>query len=160
MFYKGEAPLSRSSAQRAARCIAAPRVPLERGLPRDVESLRPTRMHGSAKPMCELQNLLPRAGHTERARRVPDLLWQKADSNAIRYEDQEVRRSSTELTDDGPQEGPYPLNADLVSYLGCGCVCGCVCVCGHRCWYWQWNTLSVKEVMAGPGKNLVQVYRT
>jgi hypothetical protein len=46
---------------------------------------------------------------------MPDL-WQK-DSNVIRYEDQEVRRSSTELTDEGPQaaEGPYPLNADLVS---------------------------------------------
>jgi hypothetical protein len=32
-------------------------------------------------------------------------LWQK-DSNAIRYEDQEVRRSSTELTDEGPQGDP------------------------------------------------------
>jgi hypothetical protein len=34
-------------------------------------------------------------------RRMPDL-GQK-DSNAIRYEDQEVRRSNTELTDEGPQ---------------------------------------------------------
>jgi hypothetical protein len=35
---------------------------------------------------------------------MPDL-WQK-DSNAIRYEDQEVRRSNTELTDEGPQGDP------------------------------------------------------
>jgi hypothetical protein len=35
---------------------------------------------------------------------MPDL-GQK-DPNAIRYEDQEVRRSSTELTDEGPQGGP------------------------------------------------------
>jgi hypothetical protein len=49
-------------------------------------------------------------------RRMPDL-WQK-DSNVIRYEDQEVRRSNTELTDEGPQGGSYPLNADLVSCWG------------------------------------------
>jgi hypothetical protein len=35
---------------------------------------------------------------------MPDL-GQK-DSNAIRYEDQEVRRSNTELTDEGPQGDP------------------------------------------------------
>jgi hypothetical protein len=63
----GTAKLSRSSAQRAALqlCIQ-PGAHLERGLPRDVESLLPTRMHGSAKPMRrELQSLLPRADHTE-----------------------------------------------------------------------------------------------
>jgi hypothetical protein len=37
-------------------------------------------------------------------RRMPDL-GQK-DSNVIRYEDQEVRRSNTELTDEGPQGDP------------------------------------------------------
>jgi hypothetical protein len=37
-------------------------------------------------------------------RRMPDL-WQK-DSNAIQYADKEVRRSSTELTDEGPQGDP------------------------------------------------------
>jgi hypothetical protein len=37
-------------------------------------------------------------------RRLPGL-WQK-DSNAIRYEDQEVRRSNTELTAEGPQADP------------------------------------------------------
>jgi hypothetical protein len=62
MFYYCEAV----SEQRAARCIVATGVLLERGLPRDVESLQaPTRMHGSAKLMRELQNLLPRADHTE-----------------------------------------------------------------------------------------------
>jgi hypothetical protein len=35
---------------------------------------------------------------------MPDL-GQK-DSSAIRYEDQEVRRSNTELTDEGPQGDP------------------------------------------------------
>jgi hypothetical protein len=41
---------------------------LERGLPRDVESLHPRaqwRMHGRAKRMRELKNLLSRADHTE-----------------------------------------------------------------------------------------------
>jgi hypothetical protein len=52
----------------------------------------PTRMYGSAKPMRELQNLLPRADHTR-----------------------EVRRSNAVLTDEGgPQGGgSYPLNASL-----------------------------------------------
>jgi hypothetical protein len=57
--------LSSLGAARRARCVAAPGAPLERGLPRDVESLHPTRMHGSAKPVRELQNLLSRADHTE-----------------------------------------------------------------------------------------------
>jgi hypothetical protein len=35
---------------------------------------------------------------------MPDL-GQK-DSDVIRYEDQEVRRSNTELTDEGPQGDP------------------------------------------------------
>jgi hypothetical protein len=48
--YYYEAP----SEQRAARCIVAPGVQLERGLPRDVESLHPTRMHGSDKPMRDV----------------------------------------------------------------------------------------------------------
>jgi hypothetical protein len=51
---------------------------------------------------------------------MPDL-WQN-DSNATRYEDQEVRRSNTELTDEGSQGDRtlYPLNADLVSCWGGG----------------------------------------
>jgi hypothetical protein len=61
MFYYCEA----LSEQRAARCVVATGAHLARGLPRYVESLHPTRMHGSAKPMRELQNLLPRADHTE-----------------------------------------------------------------------------------------------
>ena len=55
------------SEQHAARCIAATGVLLERGLPRDAESLHPRACMGvpSAKLMRELQNLLPRADHTE-----------------------------------------------------------------------------------------------
>jgi hypothetical protein len=61
LFYYHEA----LSEQRAARCVAAAGAHLERVFPRDVESLHPTRMHGSAKPMRGLQNLLPRVDHTE-----------------------------------------------------------------------------------------------
>jgi hypothetical protein len=63
MFYYCEA----ASEQRAARCIVATGVLLERGLPRDAESLHPRACMGvpSAKLMRELQNLLPRADHTE-----------------------------------------------------------------------------------------------
>jgi hypothetical protein len=50
---------------------------------------------------------------------MPDL-WQK-DSDVIRYEDQEVRRSSTELTDEVPQGDPiYPLPGDLPTWCLAG----------------------------------------
>ena len=63
MFYYGEA----ASEQRAgARCIVATGVLLERGLPRDVESLHPRACMEVPSPCArELQNLLPRADHTE-----------------------------------------------------------------------------------------------
>jgi hypothetical protein len=63
MFYYCEVV----SEQRAARCIAATGALLERGLPRDVESQHPRACMEvpSAKLMRELQNLLPRADHTE-----------------------------------------------------------------------------------------------
>jgi hypothetical protein len=60
MFYYCEAVAE----QRAARCIVAAGALLERGLPRDVESLHP-RACMEVPPMRELQNLLPRADHTE-----------------------------------------------------------------------------------------------
>ena len=49
---------------------------------------------------------------------MPDL-WQE-DPNAIRYEDQEVRRSNTELTDEGPQGDPIQydqLASDQVGHF-------------------------------------------
>jgi hypothetical protein len=89
--------------QRAARCIVATGAALlERGLPRGVESLHPRACMevpsscASCKICCQGQIITQRC--------TPDL-GQK-DSNAIRYEDQEVRRSNTELTDEGPQGGP------------------------------------------------------
>jgi hypothetical protein len=54
------------SEQRAARWAVAKWVHLEREIPRDAESLHQRACsHGSAKPVRELQNLLPRADHTE-----------------------------------------------------------------------------------------------
>jgi hypothetical protein len=61
-FRKRTAELSRSSAQRAALQLQGPSR-AEASVRRVVTA--PTRMHGSAKPMRELQNLLPRADHTE-----------------------------------------------------------------------------------------------
>jgi hypothetical protein len=97
MFYYYGAP----SKQRAARCIAATGVPLGRGLPRDVESLHPHACMEVPSP-CASCKICCQGQITQR--RMPDL-WQK-DSNVIRYEDQEVRRNNTELTDEGPQGGP------------------------------------------------------
>jgi hypothetical protein len=53
------------------------------------------------------------------------------DSNVIRYEDQEVRRSNTVLTDEGPQGGgSYPLNECQLGTLLVGGGAGG----GHRGW--------------------------
>jgi hypothetical protein len=86
MFYYCEA----LSEQRATRCVVATGVHLERGLPRDVESLHPTRMHGSTKPMRELQ-ICCQGQITQR--HMPDL-GQK-DSNVIRYEDKKTCAEAT-----------------------------------------------------------------
>jgi hypothetical protein len=98
LFYYCEAV----SEQRAARCIVAAGVLLERGLPRDVESLHP-RACMEVPSSCASCKICCQGQITQR--RVPPGLWQK-DSNVIRYENQEVRRSSTELTDEGPQGDP------------------------------------------------------
>jgi hypothetical protein len=90
------------SEQHAARCIVATGVHLERGLaPRDVESLHP-RACMEVPSSCASCKICCQGQITQR--RMPDL-GQK-DSNVIRYEDQEVRRSNTELTDEGPQGDP------------------------------------------------------
>ena len=89
------------SEQRAARCVVATGVLLERGLPRDVESLHP-RACMEVPSSCASCKICCQGQITQRC--VPDL-GQK-DSNVIRYEDQEVRRSNTELTDEGPQGDP------------------------------------------------------
>jgi hypothetical protein len=87
-----------ASEQRAARCIAATGALLGRGLPRDVGSLHPRACMEVPSP-CASCKISCQGQITQRC--MPDL-GQK-DSNAIRYEDQEVRRSNTELTDEGPQ---------------------------------------------------------
>jgi hypothetical protein len=51
------------AAHRALHCSY--RSPSRAGAPARRGVTAPTRMHGSAKPMRELQNLLPRADHTE-----------------------------------------------------------------------------------------------
>jgi hypothetical protein len=97
MFYYCEA----LSEQRAARCIVATGAPLGRGLPRDAEPLHPRACMAVPSP-CASCRTCCQGQITQRC--MPDL-GQK-DSNAIRCEDQEVRRSNTELTDEGPQGGP------------------------------------------------------
>jgi hypothetical protein len=88
MFYYCEAV----SEQRAARCIVATGVLLERGLRRDVESLHP-RACMEVPSSCASCKICCQGQITQR--RMPDL-GQK-DANVIRYEDQEVRRSNIEL---------------------------------------------------------------
>jgi hypothetical protein len=83
-----------ASEQRAARCIAATGALLGRGLPRDVGSLHPRACMEVPSP-CASCKICCQGQITQRC--MPDL-GQK-DSNAIRYEDQEVRRSNTELTE-------------------------------------------------------------
>ena len=89
------------SEQRAARCIVATGFLLERGLPRDVESLHPRACMEVPSP-CASCKICCQGQITQGC--MPDL-GQK-DSNVIRCEDQEVRRSNTELTDEGPQGDP------------------------------------------------------
>jgi hypothetical protein len=89
------------SEQRPTRCIVATGALLERGLPRDVESLHPCACMEVPSP-CASCKICCQGQITQG--RMPDLA--QKDSNVIRYEDQEVRRSNTELTDEGPQGGP------------------------------------------------------
>jgi hypothetical protein len=98
MFYYCEA----LSEQRAVRCVVAPWVPLERRLPRGVESLHPRACMAEVPSPCASCKICCQGQITQR--RMPDL--GQTGSNAIRYEDQEVRRSNTELTDEGPQGDP------------------------------------------------------
>jgi hypothetical protein len=89
------------SEQRAARCIVATGVLLERGGIRETWS-HCTHAHAWVPSSCASCKICCQGQITQRC--MPDL-GQK-DSNVIRCEDQEVRRSNTELTDEGPQGDP------------------------------------------------------
>jgi hypothetical protein len=97
MFYYCEAV----SEQRAARCIAATGALLERGF-RETWS-HCTHAHAWK---CQAHARVAKSVAKGRSHRGVCLICGKKDSHAIRYEDQDVRRSNTELTDEGPQGDP------------------------------------------------------